>query len=76
MDAQEQDEQRTIHLATGIVCGGPPTWCEEALETEYDEERGVDVVTNATQSTERYNCEACHRKYSKAVKDLERRRTK
>ena len=58
----------TIHLATGIICGGKPTWCGERFT--YRESDGV--ITNATNATEKATCEKCisifHEAYKAAKK--------
>jgi uncharacterized protein DUF4326 len=56
-----------LHLATGIICGGPPTYCGEELETKYFKHSDKHRVLNATMSEERANCRACLRAYGDAL---------
>ena len=49
----------TIHLATGIVCGGRKLWCGAKMRTEYREDSDTVRVLNATQDEERCNCDGC-----------------
>lgn len=60
-----------IHLATGIICGGPPTYCGVKLEKKYREETGKVHVLNATDNEDRATCVMCMRKWSEAMDKVE-----
>ena len=56
-----------IHLATGIICGGPKLWCGAQLETEFRESTGKVHALNATDKRERSTCSACNQRHDETA---------
>ena len=66
----------TIHLATGIICGGSPTYC--GAKFEYDNPEGTTDVTikNATRKPDNATCKVCLGEYRKLEKRYEAQKHK
>lgn len=63
----ERHRRPMIHHATGIICGGLPTYCGVRIEWSespmLDKPGETKLVPNVTTCPERVTCETCRAKY-------------